>query len=118
MNILANENFPGDAVDALRQIGHDVSWIRTEAPGISDVEVLEWAQREDRILITFDKDFGELAFRYRLPARTGIVLFRITASSSMNIAQAAVAALESRDDWSGHFAVVEDTRIRLTQLPK
>ena len=118
MNILANENFPGDAVDALRQLGHDVTWIRTDAPGSSDVEVLEWAQRENRILITFDKDFGKLAFRYGLPARNGIILFRITASSSFNIAQAAVAALESRDDWSGHFAVVEDARIRLTRLPK
>lgn len=118
MNILANENFPGDAVEALRNLGHDVIWIRTKAPGCSDVEVLEWAHRENRILVTFDKDFGELAFRFGLPVRSGIILFRITASSSMIIARVATAALESRDDWSGHFAVVEDTRIRMTRLPQ
>ena len=36
MRFLANENFPFDAVQLLRQYGHDVVWIRTESPGISD----------------------------------------------------------------------------------
>lgn len=40
MRILANENFPGDAVDALRQRGHDVVWVRTDAPGSKDTEFL------------------------------------------------------------------------------
>jgi predicted nuclease of predicted toxin-antitoxin system len=62
MHILAHENFPGDTVAVLRQRGHDVVWVRTEAPGSSDQEVLERAQAEDRIVATFDKDFGELAF--------------------------------------------------------
>ena len=62
MRFLANENFPLDAVEALRQDGHDVPWIRTESPGISDPEVLSHAQAENRILLTFDKDFDELAF--------------------------------------------------------
>lgn len=118
MRILANENFPFDAVSALRDHGHDVAWIRTDSPGSSDPEVLDRAQREERILITFDKDFGELAYRLKLPALSGIILFRISASSSNQVAQTAVAAIESRADWSGHFAVVEDSRIRMTPLPK
>ena len=117
MRILANENFPGDAIAALRQRGHDVAWIRAEAPGSSDRQVLARAETEDRVLITFDKDFGELAFRAKLPASTGIILFRISAPSSAHVARVAVAALESRTDWAGHFAVVEDTRIRMTPLP-
>jgi hypothetical protein len=40
MRVLANENFPAVAVDALRLAGHDVIWIRTVSPGISDREVL------------------------------------------------------------------------------
>ncbi len=40
MRILANENFLADAVSALRDHGHDVAWIRTDSPGISDEEVL------------------------------------------------------------------------------
>lgn len=117
MRLLANENFPADAVEALRARGHDVVWIRTDAPGSSDVAILERAQRENRILITFDKDFGELAFRSRLPAQNGIILFRISAPSSMHVARVAVAALESRTDWAGHFAVIEDRRIRMIPLP-
>jgi predicted nuclease of predicted toxin-antitoxin system len=117
MRILANENFPADAVDALRVSGHDVAWVRSDRPGISDREVLERAQREARLVITFDKDFGELAFHAGLPATSGIVLFRITPSSAARIAKVALAALESRTDWEGHFSVVEDDRIRMTPLP-
>lgn len=116
MRFLANENFPGDAIAALLKLGHDVVWIRTEAPGISDTEVLARAQVDDRLLRTFDKDFGELAFRAGLPASSGIVLFRISAPSVEQAVRVIVAALESRVDWAGHFAVVEDDRIRLTPL--
>lgn len=118
MRILANENFPSIAVDALRSHGHDVAWIRTDAPGSRDVDVLRRAQAEDRIVVTFDKDFGELAFRSRLPATSGIILFRISMSSSDYVARMAVAALDSRTDWAGNFAVIEDRRIRVTPLPK
>lgn len=117
MRILANENFPGDAIAALCQRGHDVTWVRTDAPGSSDWQVLKRAETQDRVLIPFDKDFGELAFRAKLPASSGIILFRISAPSSAHVARVPVAALESRTDWAGQFAVVEDARIRMTPLP-
>ena len=117
MRILANENFPEAAIAALRARGHDVAWVRTDAPGSSDRQVLARAQAEDRILVTFDKDFGELAFYSNLPASCGIVLFRISAPSSAHVANVALSALESRPDWAGHFSVVEDNRIRMTPLP-
>ncbi len=63
MRILADENFPGDAVEALRQQGYDVVWVRTDAPGSSDHVILARAQAENRVIVTLDKDFGELAFR-------------------------------------------------------
>ncbi len=116
MRLLANENFPLDAVNALREAGHDVAWIREDSRGISDDKVLFQAQEEKRIVVTFDKDFGELAFRSKLPAQSGVILFRVTPKSSQYIAQAAVQALASRDNWIGHFSVVEDSRIRMTSL--
>src|SRR2546430_2177359 len=61
MRFQANENFPGDAIGALRADGHEVAWVRGMAPGTSDAGVLEWAAREARILLAFDKDVGELA---------------------------------------------------------
>jgi predicted nuclease of predicted toxin-antitoxin system len=61
MRFLADENFPGDAVTSLRSVGHDVVWIRTEAPGTTDQDVLARSLEDARVLLTFDKDFGELA---------------------------------------------------------
>ena len=118
MRIPADENFPGDAVAALRRRGHDVAWVRPGAPGSSDSQVIARAHAENRVLVTFDKDFGELTFRLRLGAPSGIVLFRISTSSPAYTARVAVAALESRADWADHFAVVEDDRIRMTLLPE
>ncbi|MDF5718855.1 MAG: DUF5615 family PIN-like protein [Rhizonema sp. NSF051] len=116
MRFLANENFPADAVEALRDQDHDVTWIRTDAPGITDVEVLNQAQSDERILLTFDKDFGELAFRSHLPATCGIILFRIKAPSGKIVAQKVVSAIASRTDWRGHFSVIEYDRIRMRVL--
>jgi len=117
MRLLANENFPAEVVEALRTRGHDVVWVRTAAPGSTDRQVLDRAVAEDRVLITFDKDFGELAFGAGLPASCGVVLFRIRLTSPGQVAQRAVAVLESRSDWVGHFAVVLDDRVRMTLLP-
>ena len=117
MNFLANENFPRDAVDALRALGHDVAWVRTDAPGSTDPQVLARAVAEARILLTFDKDFGDLAFLAGLPTGCGIVLFRLPAGSSAQLAAHVCAAIASRTDWAGHFSVVEPTRIRMRPLP-
>jgi predicted nuclease of predicted toxin-antitoxin system len=118
MRILANENIPGETVVALRERGHDVLWIRAVAPGTSDRDVLARAADEDRLLLTFDKDFGELAFRSKLPASSGIILLRVTARDPSTLARVLVAAIESRQDWAGHFSVIEPDRIRMTPLPE
>lgn len=118
LRFLADENFPGLAVSELRKRGHDVVWIVTDAPGISDEEVLARARNENRVLLTFDKDFGELVFRAGKSASSGVVLFRISARSPEYVAETAARVLEHRDDWVGHFAVVENTRVRLTKIPE
>jgi predicted nuclease of predicted toxin-antitoxin system len=118
MRILANENIPREAVEALRARGHDVLWARMDSPGSPDSRVIDRAASERRILITFDKDFGELAFRTGLFPPAGIILFRIKAPSPAHVAQVAVAVLESRTDWAGHFSVIEEARVRMSLLPR
>jgi predicted nuclease of predicted toxin-antitoxin system len=71
MRFLANENFPGAAVTALQAAGHDVVWVRIAAPGTTDPDVLAWAARDERMLLTLDKDFGELARGSALPRTCG-----------------------------------------------
>ena len=117
MDFVANENVPRVVVGALRQDGHDVSWVRTEAPGATDLEVLAIAARDKRILLTFDKDFGELAFRAHLPVDTGVVLCRSRMATPERMRDHLRSALASRTDWAGYFSVIEDDRIRMTALP-
>jgi hypothetical protein len=112
VRFLANENFPGDAVAKLRDGGHDVAWVGTDSPGASDQEVLARA-----ILLTFDKDFGELAWRALLPAESGIVLFRMPMPAPARVGEALARILATRQDWEGSFAVVEAGRIRIKRLP-
>jgi predicted nuclease of predicted toxin-antitoxin system len=116
MRFLANENFPGSAVTALEAAGHDVVWIRTAAPGIRDPEVLAWGAREERILLTFDKDFGELARAAKLPESCGIVLVRIPMRNAGDAGRQVAAAIMARADWQGHFSVIEPGRIRMRLL--
>lgn len=116
MRILANENIPGPVVRALRDRGHDVVWVKEEMVGATDHDVLARAEREERLVVTFDKDFGELAVRSDLPASSGIVLLRLKGNDPKTDNARAISALTSRDDWSGHFAVVTDDRVRLRAL--
>jgi predicted nuclease of predicted toxin-antitoxin system len=116
MRFLADENFPGAAVEALCAAGHDVIWIRTAAPGAKDEAVLSWAVREARVLLTFDKDFGELAWRWGLPASCGVILFRVNIGDPKTIGAVLAGRLAERGDWAGHFSVIEDGRVRMRAL--
>jgi predicted nuclease of predicted toxin-antitoxin system len=116
MRFLADENFPGAAVAALEAAGHDVVWMRRDAPGASDGRVLDRTVREGRILLTFDKDFGDLARASDPPGTTGIVLFRLPMPGADEVARRLVDVITARDDWIGHFSVVEPGRIRMRRL--
>ena len=63
MKFLADENFPRPALAALRKASWDVFSIAESCPGISDDEVIAVCSDQERLLLTFDKDFGELVFR-------------------------------------------------------
>jgi hypothetical protein len=63
-----------------------------------------------------DKDFGELAFKNRLPIPNGMILLRIHGLSDEIATDILVDALQTRDDWSGYFSVIEPGRVRMTPL--
>jgi predicted nuclease of predicted toxin-antitoxin system len=117
MRLLADENFPGPAVRALRLLGHDVRWVRDGMRGSTDRQVLQAAQADGRVLLTCDKDFGELAFGAGLPSECGVVLFRLGGWDPVQDNERMVRVLAARDDWAGHFSVVTDARTRLRPLP-
>jgi predicted nuclease of predicted toxin-antitoxin system len=117
VRFLADENVPGAVVSALRDRGYDVVSVRESLPGATDRAVLELAPKELRILITFDRDFGELAYNSMLPATSGIILIRLSRSTPAADNARVLAALDSRSDWPGHFSVISDDRIRVRPLP-
>jgi predicted nuclease of predicted toxin-antitoxin system len=117
MRFLADENFPWLTVKKLCEQGHDVIWIKTLCPGSSDEQVIRLAQQQQRVLLTFDKDFGELVFRKGQGGSHGVVLFRIPLLSAEQVTQMIVLTLNSRSDWEGQFSVVKETHIRIRPLP-
>lgn len=76
MRWLADECVSARLVKCLRETGHDVAYMAESEAGASDVAVLDHAQREVRLLLTDDKDFGELVVRRRWVV-PGLVMMRI-----------------------------------------
>lgn len=114
---LADENVPADAIDGLRAAGHDVLWITTGFAGLTDQAVLAKAVEEQRVLLTFDKDFGELVFRGQRPA-CGVVLFRTGPATVGALVTLILTVIASGSDWAGHFSVVKGSRLRRVPLPR
>ena len=118
MRFLADENFPRPALEELRKAGCDVYSIAESCPGIADEEIIPLCEDQQRVLLTFDKDFGELVFRQGLSAASGIVLFRITPESPEEAAGVALALVESQPNLAGTFCVVTRDRVRVRRMGK
>ena len=114
---LANENVPTEAVELARQNGLDLSWVTEIAPGADDEAVLALSLAEGRVLITFDKDFGDLAFYQGKQATCGVVLLRPRVRHPDYVAQFLLAVLTQPIAWEGHFSVAREGRMRVLPLP-
>jgi predicted nuclease of predicted toxin-antitoxin system len=114
---LANENVPGEVVEAARQAGHDLAWICELTPGIDDDAVLAASLAEKRVLLTFDKDFGEMAFRQGKAATCGVILLRPRLREPDYVARFTVAVLAQQIDWEGHFGIAQEGKLRVVPLP-
>jgi hypothetical protein len=116
MRLLLNENLPGSLARRLREEGHDVVAVKETMRGADDLSVLARALAEARLLLTQDKDFGELVVRHGLPAECGILLFRLTGAGPEADTKRMLDVVGSRNDWSGHFSVATDDRVRMRPL--
>lgn len=77
MKLLANENIPAKSVHYLRGKGFDIISIGVDDPGISDAAVMTIAINQERIILTFDRDYGELIFRYNYKPASGVIYLRL-----------------------------------------
>lgn len=117
IRLAADENIQASLVRALRKEGHDVLYVAENAGGITDNAVLAWAAEQERILLTEDKDFGELVFRLKrdLP---GVILLRLPDVHWQSRYQRLTKLFER---YGGglrrQYVVVEEERFRFRSMP-
>jgi len=115
MRFLADESCDFAIARALRAAGHDVLAVAEVAPSADDTEVIARALDHERILLTEDKDFGDLVFAHGERAH-GVILLRYPRSARDWIARDVVRLVEAHGErLPACFVVVRPGRIRITQ---
>lgn len=113
MRFLANENFPLASVRLLRDAGHEVRAVAEETPGARDADVLTTAAAGALIILTFDRDYGELIYRLGHPSPPGLVYFRFRPATPQEPAALLFETLKAPHIvLENHFTIVERGRIR------
>jgi len=110
---IANENFPFPSILFLRQQGFDIESIQELLPGISDEEVIKRAQASKRIILTFDRDYGEMIFRYAPFNPPAVVYFKEKGSDPVAAGKTLAKLYEDVSlNLANGFTVVESTSVR------
>jgi predicted nuclease of predicted toxin-antitoxin system len=113
MNLLADESIDRPVVERLRQEGHDVVYVAELSPSNPDDQVLQQANTRSALLVTADKDFGELVFRLRR-VHAGVVLVRLAGLTVA--AKAETVAWDFQDhaaELEGTFSVISPGVVRI-----
>ena len=116
MKFLADESVDFPIVARLREDGHKVDYVAEIEPGLADVKVLEKANETNALLISCDKDFGELVFRQGR-VNAGVVLLRLEGLSEAQKATLVSSAIARHSgELAGAFTVVASGMIRIRRL--
>ncbi len=116
MNFLADESIDRLIIEHLRQAGHRVLYIAELGPGMPDGAVLELANQETALLLTADKDFGEMVFRQGLNMY-GVVLIRLASLTPVRKAEVVVLAVrEHLTELAYSFAVIMPGILRIRRV--
>lgn len=116
MQFLADENVSRHVVERLRVDGLDVVSIGTTKSGASDKDILSTADGENRILITEDRDFGEVVVRQRLRV-CGMILLELDRLSNFAEAELVAATISTHaNKLAGNLLVIEPGRVRFRPL--
>lgn len=113
MRFLSDENIGHGVIEPLRKLGFDVKSILEINPGLNDTNVLALANKENRILITSDKDFGELIYTRKL-VHAGVILLRLKNNSSKHKLRVLKSLFKiSNEELEKSFTVVKDNTVRI-----
>jgi predicted nuclease of predicted toxin-antitoxin system len=120
MKLLADESVDRQIIERLRQDGHDVVAVAELSPSIPDDEVLRQANSLSALLVTADKDFGELVFRQGR-VHAGVVLLRLAGLAANVKAETVAQVMHDRAaELEGGFTVISPgvVRIRRPDAPE
>jgi len=113
MNLLADEGVDKPIVEQLRQNGHDVLYVAEMEPGIPDEMVLQRANEHQALLVTQDKDYGELVYRHGL-VHLGVILIRLAGLSLETKAKIVSKVLADRaGEMPNAFSVISPGMVRI-----
>jgi len=116
MKFLIDESVEKPIVDWLRDQKYDVMYIAESSSGVTDEEVIKITNSESRIIITNDKDFGELIFRQGRIAQ-GILLIRAVNEESSNKLRLIKEVLKKvKNKLRENFIVVNEAGIRIRKI--
>jgi predicted nuclease of predicted toxin-antitoxin system len=117
MRFLADESCDFAMVRDLRSSGHDVVAVSEIAPRSEDSDVISLAMREGRIVLTEDKDFGQLVYAHGLET-IGVIFLRFPPHVRKQIAKDLTKMVKKEGDkLVGSFVVVQPGRIRISRKP-
>ena len=118
MKFFADEGVDFPLVDLLRNSSFIIHYAAEEMRGATDKEVLEKCLEYDCILVTKDKDFGELVIRNNLSSK-GVILIRIeNLSIKENCLLVASFIKKYSEELSNSFTVIQEDKIRIRKLIK
>ena len=117
MNLVADESLDRQIVERLRRDGHSVTYVAEMDPGIPDGEVLSLANQRSAVLVTADRDFGELVFR-RGSISHGVLLIRMAGLPQERKAELVSSAIRAHTSEIPYaFSVLTPGTIRIRQRP-
>jgi predicted nuclease of predicted toxin-antitoxin system len=119
MKIVADENIDFQVIRKLREANFEVFSICESLFSIKDKEVLKVANEQNALLLTEDKDFGELVYRFRLPNK-GVLLIRLSDDLPRDFTVKIVVetVIKNYDLLTNSFSVLDDTKIRIKKYKK
>lgn len=116
MRLLANENIPLASIVRLRNEGFDIIAVSEQFPSVKDETVILFASMENRIIITFDRDYGELIFKHNLKHSAGVIYLRIQNFQPEEPAELLLNLFKSDLTFEGYFTVISENNIRQRKL--
>lgn len=115
--LLADEHIPNLSVQLLRDAGHDLVSVGIDFQSIEDTDIIALANKERRIIVTCDSDFGELIFKRGVRCKTGVIFFRIRRFEPDEPANIILYRLnEMKTVFEGTFTVLTRKTIRQRNL--